>query len=63
MWTKNVTSNDFYFCSNICGYTANQCKHYKKFLEDQSMFKTRPQSITTKEDDDEADILKMLGLD
>lgn len=59
IWNKSVEDKDFYWCSNICGYTPNQCFCYKEFLDNKDMFKT---SSRDEEDDDSESWLKELGL-
>jgi hypothetical protein len=69
LWTKTVEPKDSYFCHNICGYTAGQCKCYRTFLENIEMFITeKNKTIKTNgskgnvEDDGSDDWMKELGL-
>jgi RecB family exonuclease len=64
LWKKEVDVGCFYFCSNICGYTAGQCHCYREFLSNADIFKSdNNKRIQAKDDvgDDDA-WMRELGL-
>lgn len=61
IWYKDVKKEDSYFCSNLCGYTTNECPCYAEYLDNLDIKKADKQdSLAGNESDD--DWMKELGL-
>lgn len=58
---RQVKQEHSYFCYNICGFTAGQCRCYKEFLESENMFKKEEGNLDKKEENQE-DWMRELGL-
>ena len=52
IWYRKVEKEDSYFCSNLCGYTANECPCYAEFLDNLEMKKADKQDEFTSKDSD-----------